>query len=186
MSPKRKLAISNASFGWLKVCAHWAKWGRAATGVAPGFQLSPRIASVRKKLAAHSDAATQPGPDTPNNLMLTPPRRRTKNKSQTERHANKAHPLRALLRRADVRDISLCHCDVGAAHACNQRGNLQDQQACCPLLFRSQREDRVRHCCNRGAHQQNRPAPDTIRKPPPNRGKHELHRGVCRHNERQW
>ena len=81
--------------------------------------------NARMKLAAQSAAAVQPGPVAPKKCRAMPLMRRAENKSQPERHADEAHPLRPVFRRGDVGDVSLGDGDVAAADAGKDARNQQ-------------------------------------------------------------
>src|SRR5438477_5094044 len=77
---------------------------------------------------------------------------RSKNKTETEGHADKPHLFRPFFRRRNVGNVSLCHSYIATAEPGEHpRQDHQPKRGYMVLHARTQREQHIRPCCARSA-----------------------------------
>ena len=119
-------------------------------------------------------------------LQALAPDERPEDEPQPERHADEAHPLRAVCRRRDVRNVGLGHGDIAAANPGEQpRHHHQPQGGGVVLQARAAREQHVRDRRPRGADEQDGAAAMAVGQSAPDRREDELHRRERGKDERR-
>ena len=145
----------------------------------PGFrQEQQRTEKIRRAEASRHPA----GAGYAEVLQTHPTQPRPEHKPQPEGHADQAHAPGALFRRGDVGDSGLGHRQIGPEESRQHPRGEKHGQRDMPVQPGSQREHHIRPRRPQGPDQHWPPAPDPVAPPAPQRGEHELHQRIDRHD----